>query len=302
MNEQWKRMIEAERRLARLESTLQRQNTRIVSVNGAVRNDATDIPAVVPGGGGGGGAGAVHRFPVTYAMWVEWTTEPTLITGASSNVPADGPALAEAVDYLAAVHTYNASNEYDGANSRRHEFLYDTTSSLPALFLKLEFERTATIAGQTNYSDANFSLAYFDADSFLADAREPVYSGPLFQGAMPAHTTSLGNIQKTIFYPRRNAGGSFIGYGNLTARRLTSSEDNFDFGPTYGETGVWSFAMSCPASTYHTAGSGTIFLRWGEAISYPLIEGGTPGSLPSDFIEGGTPGSLPSDFIEGGSY
>jgi hypothetical protein len=92
MNEQWKRLIEAERRLARLESTLQRQNTRIVSVNGAVRNDATDVRNPF-GSGGGGGGGATPRFPTEFEMWVEWDTVPTLKTAASSNVPADGPAL-----------------------------------------------------------------------------------------------------------------------------------------------------------------------------------------------------------------
>jgi hypothetical protein len=241
MNEQWKRLIEAERRLARLESTLQRQNTRIVSVNGAVRNDANDIPTVVTVGGGGGGSGGVHRFPVTFDMWVEWTTEPALITGASSNVPADGPALAEAVDILGVGFTLNASNEDTG---RINEFLYDTHSSQPAMFVNLEFAGTATVSGRTEAWTADFKLAYFDDGMFLADAKQPVYSGSLFQGEMGPETTASGAIRMAISWPRRNSGGSWIGSSSISARRNIASEDSFDFGPTHGETGVWSFPMT----------------------------------------------------------
>lgn len=75
MNEPWKRLIEAERRVMRLESLLQRQNTQIVSVAGAIQNDALNVmnPFGVCEGGGGGGD-ACETFQDTLCMNLEWFT------------------------------------------------------------------------------------------------------------------------------------------------------------------------------------------------------------------------------------
>lgn len=297
MNEQWKRLIEAERRLSHLEAALRRTNTAITGVRGAQQTDAFNVPN--PFGSGGGGGSGIHRFPVEYRAWVTWDTAPSLITGASSNVPADGPALAAAVAKIADGMTLNAAN----SNDISQEFGYERNRSKMTQYCGYDFRSTWSHSSSSYDLSCFFKVAFYAGGQFLADA-ERYYSGlyaNLDDVFLQAENTADQAFRLEIQWPRRNGGGSVIGTSLLIARRTLASEDEFSAGPTFGESGTWSFAMEAPATTYSTAGSGTIFLRWGS-VSIPIIAGGTPGSLPSDFIEGGTPGSLPSDFIEGGSY
>jgi hypothetical protein len=294
MNEQWKRLIEAERRLARLESTLQRTNTRIVSVNGAVRNDATDVRNPF-GSGGGGGGGATPRFSTEFEMWVEWDAVPTLKTAASSNVPADGPALAETVSQLETGFLLNSTV----GNSTNSYWMYDTTSSRLAVYFQVSCSYVINHSGNTNNANCNFTFAWYEDDTFRADAYT---DGPTFgQGAIVAQTFTGSLTRIEMQYPRRNAGGAIISTATVTARRTLASTSVFSYGPKYGENGTWSFAMECPATTYHNAGSGTIYLRWGTATE-SIVAGGTSGSLPSDSYDGGSADSLPADIIDGGTF
>lgn len=288
MNEQWKRLIEAERRVARLEQTLRRTNTAINGIRGAQQTDAFNVPNPFGSGGGGGGGGMV-RFETNYDVWVEWSTAPTLITGASSNVPADGPALAEAVNLLedgitvSNLNTFTTSWFFDHVENRLFQ-----SARYKWLGLSLYNRETA------------WKVTKYDGGNFLIDQDEISDGADIDERSLDS--TSGDRFYFSARWNRRNGGGSIIGTDTLVAMRTSGSAETFVNGPIYGTRGVWSFAMECPATTYHTSGSGTIYLRWGTAIATPLVAGGTPGSLPTDFIAGGTPGSLPSDFIEGGSY
>lgn len=299
MIEQWKRLIEAERRLAKLESTLQRTNRNVTAVRAAVRNDGQNVTNPFGTGGGGGGMAGIHRFPVAFSAWVTWSTTPSLITGASSNVPADGPALASAAAKLIDGFALDPAN----VNSESYFFGYERNRSLMAQYCDYDFRGTVTISSTACDYGAFFKVAIYDDGQFLADA-ERYYSGlyaNLGDLFLQAEDTADQAFRLEIEWPRRNGAGTVIDRQTLVARRKLSTGSTFSTGPTYGESGTWSFEMEAPATSYHTAGAGTIYLRWGSAAA-ALVAGGTPGSLPTDFIEGGTPGSLPTDFIEGGLY
>ncbi len=302
MNEPWKRLIEAERRVMRLESLLQRQNTRIVSVAGAIQNDSLNVtnPFGSGGGGGGGGIGAVHRFPEEFTVRVEWDVVPTLKTGASSNPTADVTSLAEAVAFLETGVTVSLSNVDVGSGDLKNHFLYDTNSSKAALFAYIKSQATTTISGRTEFWSSFNQFALFDDGNFLNDPQTPAFtSGALFRGSLAPIASGTQTTRFGVAWPRRNGIGSYIGSVTLWAYRNLASEDNFIYGPTYGETGSWSFAMATNETTYHNAGSGTIFFEWGGSGS-TIISGGSPDGLPTDTYDGGTPADLPADIIDGG--
>lgn len=70
MNEQWKRLIEAERRLLRLESTLHRTNNAITGVQSALQNESRNV--VNPYGFCDGGGGPCETFLDTICVRLEW--------------------------------------------------------------------------------------------------------------------------------------------------------------------------------------------------------------------------------------
>lgn len=291
MIEQQKRLIEAERRIARLESTLHRTNVAITSVQGAIRNDSYNVPN--PFGTGGGGTAEINRFPTAFEMWVEWDTVPTLKTGASSNVPADGPALADAVSALEVGLELDSGN----LNDTDHLHFYDTSSSMVALFYLGDYRDTHNYGGVSSDFEFYFRATWYQDGDFVADTVVPAG----YEGALTAESTATQVTRIEIDWPRRNGIGTVIGSDRIIARRTLASEDNFTYGPTYGTTGTWSFAMECPATTYHNAGSGTIYLRWGTATE-SIVGGGTSGSLPADAYDGGSADSLPADIIDGGTF
>lgn len=291
MNEQWKRLIEAERRLAGLESKLFRTNQNVAAVQGAIRNDAFNVPN--PFGTGGGGTVDINRFPIAYEMWVEWDTVPTLKTGASLNVPADGPALADAVSALEVGLELDSGN----VNSIDHRHVFDTSSSMMTLLYDGDYRDSHVYGGILNDFEFYFRALWYQDGDFLADPQSP---GGI-EASIAPESTATQATRIELDWPRRNAIGSVIGSDRLIARRTLASEDNFAYGPTYGESGTWSFAMECPATTYQNAGSGTIFLRWGTATE-SIVAGGISSSLPADSYDGGSADSLPADIIDGGTF
>lgn len=302
MNESWKRLVEAERRIARLESTLQRQNSRIVAANAAIRNDAVDPRTPFgSGGGSGGGTGSVHRFPEEFHVYVSWSSVPSLKTGASSNTAADGPALAEAVAFLASGVTLNLSTVVNDDGDLQNYFVYDTTSSRAALYLRLKANNLTTISGSSQYYLGEMQLALFDDAEFMVDPKQPDFtSGALFRADLGAISTSGQQSGVAIAWPRRNGGGSVIGSSTLTARRTLDSTDTFSTGPVFGEYGEWPFTMTSPETTYNTAGSGTLYIRWGTPPA-DGIDGGGPGTSFTDILDGGGPDTTFSDIIDGGT-
>ena len=299
MNEPWKRLIEAERRVMRLESLLQRQNTQIVSVAGAIQNDGRN-PSNPFGSGGGGGTSGIIRFPISYEMWVEWDTVPTLKTGASLNPTADVTGLANAVSELESGFTLDSTS---GLNGESYFFGFERNREMMAQFGDYDFRPGWVEPGTSfNSAEAYFKFAAFSDGQWLADA-EVVGSGAyenLGDVFYAAEDTATQAIRIEIGWARRNGIGAHIDDDILIARRTLASADDFSYGPTYGESGTWSFAMECPANTYHNAGSGTIFLRWGTAAA-SIVSGGSPATLPSDIVDGGTPADLPTDIIDGGT-
>lgn len=291
MNEQWKRLIEAERRVARLESAVQRTNTAITGVQGALRNDSQNV--VPPFGTAGGvGSGLFPRLPTSYLMWVTWSTVPTLITGASLNVPADGPALAATVSAMSSGFSLNSST----TNYTPSDYLYDLGTGQLAIVTTIIGVFYVTHSGNNNQAYANFDYSWRANGTYQADSAAGDIN--FHQGTIVGDTDPLSFLHIEMQWPRRNELGVFIGAQWIRARRKATAATTFTYGPKYAETGVWAFDMECPATPFTTAGEGTIYIRWGESTA-AMIAGGTPGSLPTDFIAGGTPGSLPNDFIDG---
>ena len=298
MNEQWKRLIEAERRVARLESGLSRTNRNVVSVQGQIQNGSQNITNPF-GSGGGGGTGGIHRFPIEYEMWVEWDTVPTLKTGASLNPTADVTALANAVSELETGFVLNASSNLSGEG---YFWGYERNRSMMAQYGEYDFRPGWPEPGTgSNDAEAYFKFARYEDGEWLADAAVATSGaydnlGDVFYEA----TASAGNtIRIEIGWGRRNGIGSHIDDDILVARRTLASADDFSYGPTYGDSGTWAFTMECPANTYHNAGSGTIYLRWGEPLE-SIYSGGSPDDLPADAFDGGDPADLPTDIIDGG--
>lgn len=107
MNEPWKRLIEAERRIMRLESLLQRQNTKIVSVAGALNNDGQNITNPF-GSGGGGGTGSGFRWETRYRIRCVFNTAPAFSSSGSANATLDSEAFNYAVDFLSQWHEFES--------------------------------------------------------------------------------------------------------------------------------------------------------------------------------------------------
>lgn len=285
MNESVSRLIEAERRIARSESELRNLSTKLAGVRQDLRNrsqNPINQIRTVTGGGGGG----MHRFATQYEIWVEWDTVPTLKTGASSNPTADVTSLAEAVSDMEVGYLLSVDN----ISSYSSLWHYDPLSS--ALFQQAAYE----------FADFNWStlwsLVKWDGGNFLIDSAPNYLGTDIDEYSLSPISDSRFNLSVT--WNRRNGIGTIIGSDTLVAMRTSLSEDEHTFGPTYGDSGEWSFAMACAETTRHNAGSGTIFLRWGTSVP-SIVSGGTPDSLPTDIIDGGGPGSLPTDIIDGGT-
>lgn len=233
---------------------------------------------------GTGVGGGLHRFPTRYKVWVEWTTAPTLKTGASSNPAADGPALAECVAKMATgmiVEKSNLNPIFMGWGREFTGYLYQ----------RVEYQ-TDTLDLNAYWNLVKSDLGYaIDLDD------EPYTTGDIDDTLFSPTNPRFGLEASWI---RRNGIGGAIGTDTLQCNRTSGSTSSFTTGPKYGESGVWSFAMTCPATTYHNAGSGTIFLEWGDGVEATVITGGAPGSLPGNIFDGGTPADLPSDIIDGG--
>lgn len=228
-------------------------------------------------------------------MWVEWDTVPTLKTGASLNPTSDVTELAEAVSSLETGFTLDSGDLNDYTN----DVLYDTSSSRTANFVLHDFRGIRSYGGNSNDWTCFFKFALFDDGLWIADAKSPSYAGNLLESSIPAETNASEAIRIEMEWPRRNGIGTIVSSDTITARRTLASADDFSYGPTYGDSGTWAFTMECPATTYHNAGSGTLYLRWGGGESF-AFSGGSPDDLPADAFDGGDPADLPTDIIDGG--
>lgn len=282
MNEQEKRLIEAERRIASIESKLLTATRRITGVQGTIRNSAHNIAN--PFGSGDGGN--LHRFSTAYEVYVAWTVEPTLKTAASANPTADGPALAETVANLATGFLCDRSTILTIYKS------WGVNPFSTSLYQWIGYAFDSTVF----YSF--WSLAKSDA-SYYIDVNEDEYTpGDIDESLFGLN---LDRFQIESSWTRRDGSGVATNTDTVRCRRTAASSYTFAYGPTYGESGEWSFAMECPETAYHTAGSGTIYLKWGTGVGSSVIGGGTPAGLPSDSFDGGTPDDLPADIIDGGT-
>lgn len=290
MNESVSRLIEAERRIARSESELRNLSTKLAGVRQDLRNRSQSPINQIRTVTGGGGDG-MHRFAVEYEAWVEWDTVPTLKTGASSNPTADVTSLATAVSSLEEGFTLDIDTLNDSSSFYWHD--HAKASMIAGVDYRFESADSVPWSAFTRF-------AKWDTSGFIADPKI-TGSGPAIDETSYGSESSSSSVYRLLLnWNRRNGIGTVIGTDTLTARRTLSSEDEFGYGPTYGDSGTWSFEMECPATTYHNAGSGTIFLRWGTTVP-SIVSGGTPDSLPTDIIDGGGPGSLPTDIIDGGT-
>ena len=270
--------------MARLESSLSRTNQNVVAVQGQIQNSSQNITNPF-GSGGGGGTGGMHRFATQYEVWVEWDTVPTLKTGASSNPTADVTSLADAVSSLEEGCVFsNSTTFYDT------EIIWGHDNASNLLFQHVRYGDLIS----TRYS-ANWSLLKFDGGNHVID-KDPMWSGNFSDECDLYDAIRFRLISR---WNRRNGIGSITGTASLTARRTSASSNTFSYGPTLGESGTWSFEMECPETTYHNAGSGTIYLRWGEPLE-SIYSGGSPDDLPADAFDGGSPDDLPTDIIDGG--
>lgn len=261
MNESWKRLIEVERRLAALDTSIYRTNQSLLRSSAAIRNDAMNVPDPFgTGGGGGGGTSSMVRFPTSFTVRVTWTVAPTLKSGASQNVAADGPEFASALSDMESGFHVNKTlimptgfehpwyfDSIVGKAFQRQQFGFDNAtdqdSALAAMYTKWTLNK---------YVDGLYAIDY---DAY-EDRSVDIDVAHLSKG------TGSDRFYLACNWPRRDGLGYVIGYGQLIAVRTYTSTDTFSTGPKYGEHGTWSFAMECPATTYHNAGSGTIYLDW----------------------------------------
>jgi len=256
--ENWSRLIELERRASSIQGEIQRQANELARLSQNIKIVAGNVTNLPPSGGGGG-AVALHRFPESYTVRVTWSTAPTLITGASSNPTADTTSLAAAVSAMVSGLACSIANYITGGTYCVWD---ETTGQMIQVWGTHQF----TESGSENLS-SRFLVGRYADGSYKAD---PKLNAPSVAGiqhyAIGSQTTNVVSnvniLQLTRRWSRRNGIGSIIGNDTLSAGRTVASSDSFGTGPTYGETGSWSFAMECPATSYHNAGSGTIFLEW----------------------------------------
>lgn len=252
MNESWKRLIEVERRLAALDTSIYRTNQSLLRSSAAIRNDAMNVPDPFgTGGGGGGGTSSMVRFPTSFTVRVTWTVAPTLKSGASQNVAADGPELAAAAANMVTGFVNDKTNTIV-------EFLWAYDSAAAKLYQRATYDADQTVG--VNSVQQQWAINKFDGGNFAIDYMQ-----------VPQTDMDISNLIKTpvdtrfhawIEWPRRNGAGAIIGYDALMAERTFASTDTFTSGPIYGQSGSWSFAMACAATAYHNAGTGTIYLDW----------------------------------------
>lgn len=257
--------------------------------------------------GTGGGSG-LHRFPTRYKVWVEWDTVPTLKTGASANVPADGPALAEAVSKMATGYICTAT----WVLGYRPHFFYDPVveTSYQGAWTEYTYGTFPSSSSQNWY--VSLVLHKRDGGDYLIDHWPELLPGPPAVDSFQPPPGPLGDrtlLESDPFKPmnfcllhrwiRRTALGAFSSYQVLSATRDGGTLVRTS-GPKYGESGFWSFPMHCDETDYSNEGDGTIYLGWGDYATTTIVGGGSPGALPPNIISGGTPGSLPSNIISGG--
>lgn len=253
------RLVELERRASSIQGEIQRQANALARLSQNIKIIANTVPALPPSGGGGGGSVSLHRFPESFTVRVTWDTAPTLITGASSNPTADTTSLADAVAAMVAGLVCSITNYNTGGTYCVWD---ETTSQMIQVWGPHQYNESGT-----EFLLSRITIGRYADGDFKAD---PKFNAPSVAGvqhyAIGSQTASVASnsniLQLSRRWSRRNGIGSVIGNGTVLAGRTVASSDSFGAGPTYGETGSWSFPMECPASSYHNAGSGTIYLEW----------------------------------------
>lgn len=248
---------------------------------------------------GVGGSG-VHRFPNRYKVWVDWATTPTLKTGASANVPADGPALAEAVSKMATGFILE-----QGPFIYSPHFYFDPVANASYQgFWRAHPIKTVLSSIPAPGWYVSLVLHKRDGGDYTIDYWPEGLDGPADYRAgtrqlVDDETYSQPPFCLYLQWTRRNSLGVPTTPGRLQAIRDGGTMVRSN-GPKFGESGFWSFPMDCNETDHSNAGNGTIYLGWGDYATTTIVGGGTPASLPANIISGGTPGSLPSNIISGG--
>ena len=239
----------------RLESLLQRQNTRIVSVAGALQNDGQNAPK--PFGSGEASVSGIRRFPTDFTMRVEWTTRPTV--SVTANATLDDAAMTAFCDAVEAGIVVDGSND-DGVKNLR--YMYDGYSSQPIIHVSCQHVKNITITGSSRLFYMYYRFACRDDGTFLADANYALNLADLFAGTADPETFAPAVTRIDGSLPFYSASGAEYGAHMLSLRRTLASEDEFVSGPKFGETGQWEFDMECLATGRTTAGTGKLFFEW----------------------------------------
>lgn len=281
MIEQQKRLIEAERRIARLESTLHRTNVAITSVQGAIRNDSYNVPnpfGVCEGGG------AVDGYFVN-------VLEVRQIGG--YHYPSGSP---------------GTLTEYTSATTPDRLRFWNSSGSPQSMqvdnFDVSEFTFSWTLANKVeegNDIDDNRYAIYHAFNSF----------SDLVARVKITERTLLGNdliesekvwfeheSPEVVTYTFRTWLSDVVSSASNTLRSGTSGERTTGYGSGQGIT------LRAGATAY-SGGNSNHIIRWTsvpastEALGV-LVTGGSASVAPGDTMDGGTASDPGTDIVYGG--
>ena len=119
MNEQWKRLIEAERRIARIEAGLGRTRANVAGIQGQLQNSAQNV--LKPSSGGTTTSG--FRWETRYRVRCIFNTAPTFSSAGSANATLDSASFTAAVNFLSDWHEFE-SWEYPASPASPYRYAY----------------------------------------------------------------------------------------------------------------------------------------------------------------------------------
>lgn len=256
----------------RLESLLQRQNTKIVSVGGALQNDGQNPSN--PFGYTGGGGGNWFRWETQYRIRCVFNTSPVWSSSGSSNSIKDLAAFNDAVTFLSTWHTieswdsgtpeFQYSNRYHGSAFQGYHN-YSTSLTTPDWQPVCSFTMTAARSNMTanlKAWNARFRCVRFTgnyriningtdetgSDVYMPDARldpTPItehWSSDWYDRIpyWELDDWDSGNQHtfKSVNYSKFDAGGTYSGFYTLSfARKVIDDMTGDPYSPYTFSTG-----------------------------------------------------------------